>query len=161
MLSPRLVTTFAFAMAAFPTGGPAVAQQPSYARSGVLNCTMSPTIGFIIGSHQTLACRFVPNHGRPERYAGAMTTLGLDIGVTAGGVMGWAVLVSTTDLYPGALAGTYVGASGDIAIGVGGGANVLIGGSNHTVALQPVSVEGQAGVDLTLGVSNLELRFVP
>ena len=141
--------------------GPAASQQSSYAKSGVLNCTMSPSIGFIIGSHQTLACRFVSNQGRIERYPGAITTLGLDIGVTAGGVMGWAVLFSTTDLYPGALAGTYVGASGDLAIGVGGGANLLIGGSSRTVALQPISVEGQAGLDLTLGVSGLELRFVP
>src|SRR4051794_25785609 len=130
----KLLPTLAL-MAVACASGPAASQQPSYARSGVLNCTMSPSIGFIIGSHQTLACRFVPHRGRPERYAGAITTLGLDIGVTAGGVMGWAVLLSTTDPQPGALAGTYVGASGDIAIGVGGGTNVLIGGSNRTVAL--------------------------
>ena len=157
----KLIPALALLIVASLAAGQAGAQQPSYVRSGVLNCIVSPSIGLIIGSHQTLACHFVPHHGRPERYAGAITTLGLDIGVTAGGVMGWAVLLSTTDIYPGALAGTYVGASGDLAIGVGGGANVLIGGSNSTVALQPISIEGQAGLDLTLGVSGLELRFVP
>jgi hypothetical protein len=158
----KLFSTFASLTIASMTLGPVAAQQqPSYARSGVLNCTMSPSIGFIIGSHQTVACRFVPHRGAPERYVGALNTLGLDIGITAGGVMGWAVLLSTTDLYPGALAGTYVGASGDIALGLGAGANVLIGGSNRTVALQPISVEGAVGIDVTLGVSGLQLQFVP
>jgi hypothetical protein len=157
----KLLSTFASLIVASIAVGPSAAQQlSSYARSGVLNCTMSPSIGFIIGSHQTVACRFDPHHGVPERYVGAITTLGLDIGITAGGVMGSAVLLSTTDLYPGVLAGTYVGASGDIAVGVGAGANVLIGGSNRAVALQPISIEGQVGIDLTLGISALELQFV-
>jgi Protein of unknown function (DUF992) len=158
MLKSTALRTLA-ALAILPaTIGPLSAQGPSYGRSGVLNCKMAPSIGLIIGGHQTLACRFVPDRGLPENYAGAITTLGLDIGITAGGVMGWAVLTSTTSPFPGFLAGNYVGASGDIAIGLGVGANVLVGGSNRTVALQPVSVEGQVGIDLTLGVSNLELR---
>jgi Protein of unknown function (DUF992) len=158
----KLLATFASLIVASIAVGPSAAQQPSsYARSGVLNCTMSPSIGFIIGSHQTVACRFDPHHGVPERYVGALTTLGLDIGITAGSLMGWAVLLSTTDPYPGVLAGTYVGASGDIAVGVGAGANLLIGGSNRAVALQPISIEGPVGIDLTLGVSGLELQFVP
>src|ERR1700690_1380261 len=94
--------------------GPLGAQAPTFSRSGVLNCRLAPSIGLIIGSHQVLACRFVPDRGRPENYAGSMTTLGLDIGFTAGGAMAWAVLLSTNDPYPGFLAGTYVGASGDI-----------------------------------------------
>jgi hypothetical protein len=143
--------------------GPLAAQQlpPNYSRSGVLHCKVAPSIGFIIGGHQTLACRFAPDRGLPEDYVGGITTLGLDIGVTAGGAMAWAVLTSTTDPYPGFLAGSYAGASGDIAVGLGVGANVLVGGSNRTVVLQPVSVEGEAGIDLTLGVSNLELRPGP
>lgn len=87
--------------------------------------------------------------------------IGLDIGISAGGVFGWAVLAPTAGVPAGALAGEYVGASGDIAIGVGVGANVLVGGSGRSFALQPVSLEGSVAVDAALGVSALRLRPVP
>ena len=61
-------------------------------------------------------------------------------------------------LPPQALAGKYVGASGDASLGLGGGANVLVGGSHQTVSLQPVSVTGNVGVNLALGVAGLTLR---
>jgi hypothetical protein len=83
--------------------------------------------------------------------------VGLDIGVTAGGILAWAVFMRTKRPARGALAGTYAGASGDIAIGVGAGANLLVGGSNNTVALQPLSVEGQVGLNLALGIAALTL----
>ena len=90
-----------------------------------------------------------------------MNTVGLDIGITAGGALGWAVFAPTQGPPPGGLAGVYVGASGEVSLGIGGGANVLIGGSNRTIALQPVSVEGELGVNLALGVSGLSLNWVP
>ena len=93
----------------------------------------------------------------PQAYLGALNTVGIDIGITAGGVLGWAVLAPTVGIPAGALAGEYVGASGDL-IGLGAGANVLIGGSGRTFALQPVSVEGSIAVNVTLGVSGLKLR---
>jgi hypothetical protein len=141
--------------------GPLSAQQLSpdyYNRNGVLHCKMAPRIGFIIGGHETVACHFIPDRGLPEDYIGGITTFGLDIGVTAGDEKAWAVLTSTTDLYRGSLAGGYAEATGDIALV---GANVLVSGSDGTVALQPVSVEGEAGINRTLGVSNLELRPAP
>ena len=70
--------------------------------------------------------------------------VGINIGISAGGVLGWAVFAPTTGLPAGALAGEYVGASGDLGIGLGAGANVLIGGSARTVALQPISLEGSS-----------------
>ena len=134
-------------------------QQGQYTRSGTLSCRLAPTIGLIVGSRQTMTCQFRPDTGGfSENYSGAITKIGLDLGVTAGGVMGWAVLTSAAVPVRGGLAGTYVGASGSIALGLGAGANVLIGGSNKAVALQPVSVEGQIGVNLALGVANLDLR---
>jgi hypothetical protein len=139
----------------------ALAQQPAYLKAGTLRCRMSGDVGFIIGSRQILVCNFAPNGGPPEAYVGSITTLGLDVGVTAGGVMGWAVLLTTKDPFPGALVGSYVGASGDVALGLGAGANVLVGGSNRSVALQPVSIEGQVGVSLALGVSDLRLNLAP
>lgn len=138
---------------------PLAAQQPTYARSGTLTCNLSPGIGLILGSRQTMGCRFQTERGPPQDYEGATTTLGLDVGISAGGVLVWAVLLST-DAYPGALSGSYVGATGEASFGIGVGANVMIGGSNRTVALQPLSVEGQIGVNLALGVTGMELRYV-
>jgi hypothetical protein len=136
---------------------PPVAQQ-QYSRNGLLSCTMAPTIGLIIGSHQTMRCEFKPERGTPEYYGGAMSRIGLDLGFTAGGQMAWAVLTNAEVPLRGGLAGTYVGGSGDIALGIGVGANVLIGGNNKSVALQPVSIEGQVGINLALGIANFQLR---
>jgi hypothetical protein len=139
---------------------PAAAQQPSTARAkaGMLSCATSASIGLIVGSRQSMRCQFSPNFGNPEFYSGAITRLGLDLGFTAGGTMAWAVFAPTNQIGPGALAGTYVGASGDVSVGLGLGANVLFGGSNNTVALQPLSVEAQVGVNLALGVAGLSLQ---
>ncbi|AMN43667.1 DUF992 domain-containing protein [Rhodoplanes sp. Z2-YC6860] len=138
---------------------PSLGQQKSYTRSGVLSCKLAPTVGLVVGSRQKIGCRFTPDGGGPsEAYAGAITRIGLDLGVTAGGAMAWAVLTSAHISPRGGLAGRYVGASGDIALGIGAGANVMIGGSNKAVALQPVSVEGQVGVNIALGVAGLELQ---
>jgi uncharacterized protein DUF992 len=136
---------------------PPVAQQ-QYSRSGLLSCAMNPTIGLIIGSQQTMRCEFRPDRGTPEYYSGVMSRIGLDLGITAGGQMAWAVLVNAQVPMQWGLAGTYVGASGDIALGIGVGANLLIGGNNSSVALQPLSVEGQVGVNLALGIASLQLR---
>jgi len=108
-----------------------------------------------------MSCRYTPNAPHPpEAYTGTMGTIGLDIGVTAGGGMAWAVFAPTEGPAPGALAGLYVGASGDASIGVGAGANVLVGGSARTISLQPLSLEGEVGVNLALGVSGLTLAWV-
>jgi hypothetical protein len=140
---------------------PASAQVPkTWKQVGLLRCTLNPSIGFIIAGHQSMECRFVPSTPAypPQNYVGALNTVGIDIGVSAGGVLGWAVIAPTAGLAAGALAGEYVGASGDIGIGLGAGANVLIGGSARTVALQPISLEGSVAVDVALGVSALKLR---
>jgi hypothetical protein len=134
---------------------PAPAQR---ARAGVLTCDVSAGIGLILGSQKQVSCLFSPEQpGFPqEAYIGAFTRFGLDIGITAAGVMVWGVFVDT-NRGPGFLAGNYVGASGEATIAAGLGANVLIGGSNRTVALQPVSVSGQVGLNLALGVGDLSL----
>ena len=135
---------------------PASAQQT---KVGMLTCNTSASLGLIVGSHQTMKCRFEPNSGNVrEYYTGTINRLGLDLGIKAGGVLAWAVLAPTNGLSPRALAGKYVGASGDVSLGLGGGANVLVGGSHRSVALQPVSVTGNVGVNLALGVAGLTLR---
>jgi hypothetical protein len=105
-----------------------------------------------------MACRFTPNGPyQPEAYAGVMNTIGLDIGITAGGVMAWGVFAPSSGPMLGRLAGTYVGGSGAIGVGVGVGANLLFGGTGRSIALQPLSVEGSVGINLSLGVSGLTL----
>jgi Protein of unknown function (DUF992) len=141
---------------------PAAGQTPGRTQVGALACTLAPSIGFIVGGHQAMACRFTPSGPfPPQAYSGMINTVGLDIGFSAGGTMGWAVFAPSEGPPAGALAGVYVGATGDASFGVGVGANVLFGGSARTIALQPISVEGQVGVNLAVGVSSLELRPVP
>jgi hypothetical protein len=126
----------------------------------MLTCRTAPSVGLIVGSRQRLRCQFRSESGRTQNYIGTIGRLGLDIGVTAGGILSWAVLASTPTIPSGALAGTFVGASGDISLGVGVGANVLVGGTRKSVSLQPISVEGQVGANLALGVARMRLTPV-
>lgn len=136
------------------------AQEVNRTKVGLLTCRTSASVGLIIGSHQRMRCRFTPNTGGPSyEYVGHINRLGVDVGIRAGGVLAWAVFAPTNGVHRGALAGTYVGASGSISVGPGAGANVLVGGSHRSIALQPVSVEAQAGLNLALGVAGLTLRL--
>jgi hypothetical protein len=134
------------------------AAQAQRARTGILNCDVSAGLGLIIGSQRTVNCLFTPDTPGPqEGYFGTITKFGLDLGATAGGSMVWAVYADTSRGY-GFLAGDYAGASGEATVAVGLGANVLVGGSNRTVALQPLSLTGQVGLNVALGVANLSIR---
>jgi hypothetical protein len=125
---------------------------------GTLACSISAGIGLVIASQRNVSCNFQPNNGPPEAYTGTMSILGVDIGFTTGSAMVWGVL-SGTSRYVGMLSGTYVGATAQ-ATAVGGvGANALIGGSNHNVALQPLSVQGQVGLNAAGGIGALELHL--
>jgi len=138
---------------------PATAQaQTDRNKIGVLACNISAGIGVIIASKKSVACTFTPAASGPaEVYTGSITKFGLDIGGTTGGRMVWTVYAagSATE---GALAGEYVGASGEATVGVGLGANVLVGGSNRSIALQPVSFQGQTGLNVAVGVTGLTLH---
>ena len=137
--------------------GPAQPVSAQQIRSGVLTCDVSAGMGLILGSQKLLSCRFSPEGpGRREDYDGSITKFGLDLGLTRSGVMVWAVF-SNTVAGPGFLAGDYFGASGEATVGAGVGANVLLGGSNRTVALQPISLSGQTGLNLAIAVAALQL----
>ena len=130
---------------------------------GVLNCAVKDGSGFIFQSTKDLSCTFKPsNDSRPsEQYFGAISKFGLDIGETSNGVIAWAVFAPTSDIRePGALAGTYRGVSAQATVGVGLGANVLLGGSRETIALQPLSVSTQTGLNFALAISQVELRSI-
>lgn len=155
MLKPT--ATFAGLLALAVTAAPASAAPKLVA--GTLTCNGQGSVGAILGSKQSLACSFNPaGSGRNARYAATITRVGLDIGVTGASTMVWTVLASTDSLPRGALNGTYGGVAADVAVGIGGGANALVGGSNKSIVLQPVSVKGQTGVNLAVGVAELSLR---
>lgn len=137
--------------------GPSDAQ-PRQVQVGTLTCSMSASIGLILGSQKNLNCVFRGQPGEPEEaYTGTMTTIGLDIGITTGGVIVWTVFADT-NRYAGMLAGRYGGATAEVSIAAGLGANVLVGGSNRTVALQPLSLQGQIGLDIAAGIGEMELH---
>jgi len=137
---------------------PTVAQSHERTKVGALTCDISSGIGLIVTSKKQVACLFTPSQPGPrELYAGSITKFGLDIGATAGGEMVWAVYAPTTRRF-GVLAGRYAGTSVEATVDTGLGANVLVGGSNRTVALQPTSVQGQAGLNLAVGVAGLDLH---
>ncbi len=132
--------------------------QPSRVQVGQLICSLSAGIGLIVGSQRNVNCTFQPDNGPPEAYTGTMTKVGLDIGVTGGTTIVWAVFAGT-NRYSGMLTGTYAGAQAEATVGAGLGANVLVGGSNRSVALQPLSVQGQVGLDIAAGIGALELHL--
>jgi hypothetical protein len=138
---------------------PQPSQQP-WTQVGGLVCKVNPNIGFIIVGHQPMECTYTPSlaPAPPQYYDGAINTVGIDLGVSAGSVLAWGVFAPTQGLPAGALAGEYVGASGDLGIGVGAGANVLVGGSGRTIALQPLSLQGSIAINVVLGLSSLKLR---
>jgi hypothetical protein len=128
-------------------------------RTGVLSCRVAPGVSFVVGSQKALDCVFNSYHGHHEHYVGNISRIGVDLGFTSGGEIAWAVF-APTQVARGALAGSYGGASTEATIGVGVGANVLVGGFEHSVSLQPISVTTQQGLSAAAAVSGLELRSV-
>jgi hypothetical protein len=127
-------------------------------RVGRLVCSADTRVGLVIGSSQSLRCVFYKrNPTRRYIYGGRIRRLGLDLGITQGGVLSWAVFARNSGIGPGTMRGSYVGASGNVAFGPGFGANVLIGGSRRSVILQPLSVERNIGINLAAGVTHLTL----
>ena len=139
------------------SGMTSVVQAQAHVEVGVLSCAVAGGAGFVFGSSKRLECTF-QSGGRREAYVGTINKFGIDIGFTGASVISWAVLAPTRDFGPGVLAGNYGGAAGEATLGVGLGANVLLGGSNRTFALQPVSVQAQQGLNVAVGVAALELR---
>jgi Protein of unknown function (DUF992) len=152
------ISALGMAAGAMALGTPAQAQG---VRLGVLTCNVSSGFGFIFGSSRDLRCTFSPSAGPPEHYAGSVTKFGVDIGYVQSAVIVWAVVAPTTGLPPGSLTGTYVGATASATVGVGVGANVLVGGSNNTISLQPVSIEGGTGLNVAGGIAAINLTFQP
>lgn len=136
---------------------PAMAQD----QVGLLECNVAPGVGLVVTSSHALSCRFSPaDNTPPDYYVGTINKFGLDIGFTGAGRLVWGV-VAPSIVPAHALTGRYVGAMGQATIGIGLGGNALIGGSNQTITLQPLSVSAQTGLNLAAGVGDLTLEPAP
>jgi len=132
-------------------------------RAGVLQCQGGQNVGFVVGSSTSLECVFQSEGRRPEPYIATVHRFGLDLGVTDQTRLTWAVNAPTGRVGRGDLAGNYGGVGANASVGIGGGGNFLVGGPANSYALQPISVQGQTGLNVAAGVANIELepvRFV-
>jgi len=129
---------------------------------GVLTCNVAGGFGFVFGSSRSVNCTLAPaGGGPPQHYAGSIDRFGVDIGYLQGGVLIWTVFAPTANLVPGSLAGRYGGVTGSATVGVGLGANVLVGGSANSIALQPVSIQGTTGLNVAAGIAAMTLTYQP
>ena len=129
-------------------------------RAGILQCQGGQNVGFVVGSTTSLECVFQSEGRRPEPYVATVHRFGLDLGITDQTRLSWAVNAPTGRVGPGNLAGNYGGVGANASVGVGGGGNFLVGGPQNSYALQPLSVQGQTGLNVAAGVANIELEPV-
>lgn len=129
---------------------------------GTLVCHVGEGWGYVLGSSKDIACDYRPNKGMTDHYVGTLSKFGVDIGYTRGATLVWAVVAPTSDIGPGALQGDYAGATASATVVDGVGANVMLGGFDKSIALQPVSIEGNTGyIDVSAGVGDMSLEAVP
>ena len=139
----------------------AASAAPNGVKVGTLSCHVSSGWGYVFGSSRDLHCDYHPSKAPAgERYAGTISKFGVDIGYTSGGELIWEVFAPTSDLRHGALQGDYAGATAGATIGVGLGAHVLIGGLDKSIALQPLSIEGNTGLNVAAGIGAINLKWV-
>ena len=135
--------------------------QAQAVKAGMLTCNVAGGFGFIFGSSKAVNCTFAPVSGVPQNYVGSIDKFGVDIGFTRAGVLIWAVFAPTTSPAPGALGGSFGGVTASATAVVGAGANVLVGGTGNAISLQPLSIEGNTGLNVAAGVAALTLTYQP
>jgi hypothetical protein len=153
-LFQAMTTAASIGVLAFATQAQAA---PAGVKIGMLTCHVESGWGYVIGSSKDMKCDYEPNHGERDRYVGSISKLGADIGYTSSATIVWDVVAPSSDVRPGALQGTYAGATASVTVGAGVGAHVLLGGFDKSIALQPVSVEGSTGLDVAAGVGAMRL----
>jgi len=129
-------------------------------RAGILQCEGGQNVGYLVGSSTSLQCVFQSEGRRPEPYIATLRRLGLDLGITDQTKLTWAVNAPTTRVGYGDLAGNYGGVGANASVGIGGGGNFLVGGPANAYALQPISLQGQTGLNVAAGVAAIDLEPV-
>ena len=127
-------------------------------RAGILQCQGGQNVGFVVGSVTSLECVFKSEGRRPEPYIATVRRYGLDLGITGQTQLAWAVNAPNSRVSRGDLAGNYGGVGANASVGIGGGGNFLVGGPANSYALQPISVQGQTGLNVTAGIADIELQ---
>ena len=153
----RKLSLLVGAVCALSISGPAFAE-PARVKVGILTCQVHSGWGYVVGSSKKISCNYRPHGGRMDHYVGSISKLGVDLGYTSGGTLVWDVIAPTSDLHRGDLTGDYAGATASVTFGAGVGANVLVGGLDKSIALQPVSVMGNTGLDVSGGLGEMMLR---
>jgi len=138
-----------------------VAAEPVGMTAGLLDCNVGSGWGFVLGSSRAMSCVYTPTAGAPQHYIGSIKKFGVDIGYLSNATIVWAVAAPTSGFAPGALTGDYMGATGSASLGAGVGANVLFGGFQRSISLQPVSLEGNQGLDVAGGIADVTLAYQP
>jgi hypothetical protein len=129
---------------------------------GYLSCRVASGWGLVFGSSRDLDCTYSPTSGKgEEHYKGTINKFGADIGYLRSGVILWTVVAPTQTITQGALMGHYAGATASASLGIGAGAHVLIGGMESSIALQPLSIEGNSGLNVAAGIENVNLDYIP
>jgi hypothetical protein len=152
---------FGIGIAAGFATAPSTTANAQAARSliGTLTCKGGPHVGMIVGSQQTLDCSYQSvSGGRPRGYTARITKVGVDIGFKNETTLVWQVIGSTEARKGPLLVGDYGGVSAEATVALGVGANALVGGSNKSIVLQPVSVQGQTGLNVAVAVTSMTLR---
>lgn len=143
-----------------------IAATPAFAerqtKVGTLTCDVSAGIGLVVFQKQEMRCTFHPAKGGVvSHYTGQIADYGVALGAVKEGYLVWGVIARTKGVAPGALAGTYAGVGAEATAGVGVGANLLVGGTGRAFSLQPLSVQGQVGVNVAAGITSVTLTAVP
>jgi hypothetical protein len=157
-MNRKLCLTAAVLTVAAGLSGQSAWSQKDGVKTGVLTCDVAEGWGLVFGSSTDLKCIYSDTNNKVEHYTGHIKKFGVDLGYHAGGVVVWAVLSPTSDVGKGALAGDYGGVTGGAAVGVGASANVLIGGFQKSITLQPLSIEGGLGINVAAGLAQISLK---
>lgn len=158
----KLIKSSLFALPIILTAG-TLSQAQERIELGQLECFVDAGTGFIIGSQKDISCVFTSYRSEEivDNYFGVINKIGLDIGSTEESYIKWIVVAPTDSQFTkGFLHGDYIGASASATFAVGLGANVLIGGSSKTFALQPISLQSQKGLNIAAGIAEIELRSI-
>ncbi len=156
--------SFVLKFAAGLLAGAALLASPAEAagvKIGTLTCHVASGWGFIFGSSKDLRCNFHPDKMVGEHYIGSISKFGVDIGYTDSAVIVWAVFAPSAGPKRGALQGDYAGLTASATAGVGVGAHALVGGLDRSITLQPLSIEGNTGLNVAGGIGAMSLRYVP
>ncbi len=152
---PKLLAVAAVTLVASVAG----AHAQHGVQAGVLECEGGQHVGYIVGSTTELQCVFRSSTGAPpEPYIARIQRFGLDLGVTQQTGLAWVVHAPGGRLGRGALAGHFGGVGANATVGVGIGANLLVGGSGNSISLQPLSLQGQTGLSAAAGIVDVDLR---